>query len=253
MKLICLNCWGGNLLHPLLAFIKQQSLSVDIFCFQEVFASTSNVQQTNGSCPQLFSKLKEILPEFEAHYTPSWKGHDLKKIVDFELTFGLAIFVRRSFPIKDRGSTFVHHGPELQAIRCVSDAPRSLQYVVIDYLDHPLSIVQFQGQHLPWTKDDTNARLTQSNKVAAQLAALPGNKILCGDFNLSPETESLRILEKDMCNLIKKYKISSTRTSHFPYPNRFADYILVSPTLSITDFCVLPDEISDHSPLLLSF
>ncbi len=78
-------------------------------------------------------------------------------------------------------------------------------------------------------------------------------KILCGDFNLKPDTESMKILEKDMDNLIKIYKITSTRTSLYPKEEKFADYILTSKEIVLNKFEVLPDEVSDHAPLLLDF
>ncbi len=54
-------------------------------------------------------------------------------------------------------------------------------------------------------------------------------------------------------NLIKEYGITSTRTSFYTKPEKFADYMLVSPGVEVKDFKVLPDEVSDHSPLYLEF
>lgn len=71
------------------------------------------------------------------------------------------------------------------------------------------------------------------------------------DLNVLPETESLKILEKDLKNLIKEYNITSTRSSLYPKENKFADYVLVSPEIKVLDFKVLPDTISDHAPFYL--
>jgi endonuclease/exonuclease/phosphatase family metal-dependent hydrolase len=52
-------------------------------------------------------------------------------------------------------------------------------------------------------------------------------------------------------DLIKEYGITSTRTSLYPKPNKFADYVFVSKGIEIVDFKILSDEISDHTPLEL--
>lgn len=51
--------------------------------------------------------------------------------------------------------------------------------------------------------------------------------------------------------LIKEYGITSTRTSLYTKPNKFADYVFVSRGIKIIDFKILPDEVSDHTPLFL--
>ena len=85
------------------------------------------------------------------------------------------------------------------------------------------------------------------------LNTLDAPVILCGDFNLRPDTESIKILEENMHNLVKDYNIQSTRTSLYPKAERFADYILTSNEIIVQDFKVLPDEVSDHSPLWVEF
>jgi endonuclease/exonuclease/phosphatase family metal-dependent hydrolase len=79
------------------------------------------------------------------------------------------------------------------------------------------------------------------------------SKMLCGDFNLRPDTQSLELLEHDMLNLIKSHKVTSTRTSLYPKDEKFADYIFVSKDITVNQFNVLQHEVSDHAPLLLEF
>ncbi len=54
-------------------------------------------------------------------------------------------------------------------------------------------------------------------------------------------------------NLIKEYSVQSTRSSYYKKELRFADYMFVSPEVNITDFKVLPDEVSDHLAMYLDF
>ena len=78
--------------------------------------------------------------------------------------------------------------------------------------------------------------------------------ILCGDFNLLPDTESLKMFEAaGMRNLVKEFGVTSTRSSFYKKPHRFADYTLASDGVTVHDFKILPDEISDHLAMYLEF
>ena len=56
-----------------------------------------------------------------------------------------------------------------------------------------------------------------------------------------------------MRNLIRENNITSTRTELYEKELRMADYIFVSPEVTVKDFKVLPDVVSDHSPLYMEF
>ncbi|MEK7201275.1 MAG: endonuclease/exonuclease/phosphatase family protein, partial [Patescibacteria group bacterium] len=62
-----------------------------------------------------------------------------------------------------------------------------------------------------------------------------------------------RIEAAGLRNLIKEYHVTSPRTSHYTKPEKFADYAFVSAEVTVEDFKVLPDEVSDHAPLYLEF
>jgi endonuclease/exonuclease/phosphatase family metal-dependent hydrolase len=83
--------------------------------------------------------------------------------------------------------------------------------------------------------------------------------IVCGDFNLRPDTESLKQIETSVPgikNWISLTGAVSTRSQYYPKPEKFADYIFTSPGIEVCRFEVLSgeqDQISDHLPLLLEF
>jgi len=56
-----------------------------------------------------------------------------------------------------------------------------------------------------------------------------------------------------MNNLIKKHKVTSTRTSFYPRKEKYADYVFTSPDITVNKFEVLQDEVSDHAPILVEF
>lgn len=130
---------------------------------------------------------------------------------------------------------------------------RSLQYLELKQDNRQYTICNFHGLCDSGPKTDTAARINQSRKIKQFLNQIKGPKLICGDFNLLPETESFRIIKEGLTDLIEKYNISSTRSSYFHYEAKFADYILTSPNIKINDFKVFPEEISDHLALYLDF
>lgn len=85
-----------------------------------------------------------------------------------------------------------------------------------------------------------------------------GSKIIVGDFNLLPETESLKIIGEGMRNLIGEFNIARTRSNLSPFFGKkefqkFADYTLATPDVKVLDFKVLEVEVSDHLPMILEF
>lgn len=78
-------------------------------------------------------------------------------------------------------------------------------------------------------------------------------KILCGDFNLRPDTESIQILEKGMNNLILLHRINSTRTNLYTKEEKFSDYIFISYDIKTLSFEIYNEIVSDHAPLSLIF
>ena len=103
-------------------------------------------------------------------------------------------------------------------------------------------------------KEDNPDRLQQSANIVRFIRTLKTPIIFCGDFNLLPDSESIKILEDaGLKNLIREYGVTSTRTSFYKKPGKFADYAFVSKEVIVKDFKVLPDEVSDHAPLLIEF
>jgi endonuclease/exonuclease/phosphatase family metal-dependent hydrolase len=102
-------------------------------------------------------------------------------------------------------------------------------------------------------KGDSAERIEQSLKIRNFLDSGSDHKILCGDFNLKPDTKSLEILAKGMNDHIKMSSVQSTRTSFYPGLERFADYIYNSKNVDVQNFQVLPEEISDHAALQIDF
>jgi exonuclease III len=243
MKVLSLNIWGGRVHEKLIPFLKRHAGDgVDVFCFQEVYdkAHGKEVQYLDAYMT-IFDELCSELPEYVAYYRPHLSDY-----------YGVATFVKKSLPVVEEGEEYVHLHKGYIPDGEVGFHAKNIQYCVLDTPSGKSIVVNFHGLWNAQGKGDTDARLQQSKNIHTFLTSRhEKKKILCGDFNLLPETKSLAILEDGMRNLITEYGITSTRTSLYPKPLRFADYMLVSPDVEVLDFKVLPDEVSDHAALLL--
>ncbi len=246
MKLITLNTWGGRVTKELLEFLEKNHGSTDIFCFQEIYHQATHVHVAQGGIDPdltLFDDIEKALPNHQSYFRP----HYLE-------TYGLATFVKKDIPVDEEDEFFVHHYKGFEPENVVGNHARNVQRISINQDGENLHIFNFHGLWNGGGKSDSEPRLEQSKKLSEYIKSYEGKKVLCGDFNLSPDTESLKIVEDmPLRNLVKEYGVTSTRTSFYEKENRFADYVFVNDKVSVSDFKVLPDEVSDHSPLMLEF
>ena len=247
MKLITLNTWGGKIYQPLLEFISKNK-DVDIFCFQEIFhnldekTSTADLVASNNACKKLFNDIKEVLGNHRGYFCPVHGP-----------SYGLAIFVKKNIKVVEVGDALLYKNDKFDPNDDWSDHDRKLQWLKICG-DKDMVIMNVHGHWTGKDKEDNSARLHQSKEIVNLLEKFAGlSRILCGDFNLSPDTESIKMLEKDMINLVIKSGITSTRTSLYSKSEKFADYVFTSPEVEVINFKILPNEVSDHTPLLLEF
>jgi endonuclease/exonuclease/phosphatase family metal-dependent hydrolase len=128
-----------------------------------------------------------------------------------------------------------------------------MQWVECESNNQTYSILNVHGLWNGRGKSDTPDRIAQSMRIRHFMDTINTPKILCGDFNLRPNTQSMHIIEEGMTNLITANKVRSTRTSYYKKSEKFADYILTSPEIKINQFEVMSEEVSDHAALYLDF
>lgn len=253
MKILSLNTWGGRAgQEELLVFFKKQAEErVDIFCLQEMWrapykhlegisagglAISHDDVMTDG-----VQKIQEALPDFRCYFRP----HHLDD-------YGLAMYVRKDIEVIEEGEVFVYKTRDFIPVGDVGGHARNIQYITIQSEQRKLTVINFHGLWNGKGKTDSEDRLVQSDKIVTFLRNLTNPFVLMGDFNLLPDTESIkRIEETPAKNLIREYGVISTRTSLYSKPEKFADYCIISKELEVGDFKVLPDEVSDHAALLL--
>ena len=137
------------------------------------------------------------------------------------------------------------------------DHPRSVQVTELEVKGKKLQILNLHGLYSV-DKKDSERTIKQCKYVlnAAKRKDIP--TIIAGDFNLFPDTKSIKLLDKEFRNLIKEYKIISTRPKfdHGTEKNTtesVVDFIFVNDKIKVNDFKVIKTDISDHLPLVLDF
>ncbi len=179
MKLISLNTWGGIVGDELHQFIKNQSVSTDIFCFQEVFDNAVNARKVLGNIDiNLYSTLVQLLPDHKGYYAPSQKNEE-----------GLAVFIKPHIKLDETGDVFVHRYLNAMVDDKGTTMGRNIQFIHFNENGQDYTVINFHGLWNGEGKTDSPDRLVQSRKIREFIdTRARGKVILVGDFNLEPAT-----------------------------------------------------------------
>ena len=240
-------------------FVKNQNL--DIVAFQEI------IRHFDESVFDMYKSQKDIkeiiggnLPY--SFFGPQWIADAMRKNGKMHRDFNGFVEqgneIISKFPILNATNEFYykHYSLELEWDNFhTEDHPRCVQVVELDVDGKNLQILNLHGLYSR-DKQDSERALNQCKYVleVAKRKNIP--TIIVGDFNLLPETKSIEILDKEFKNLIKEYKIQSTRPNFddgTDQGNNVVDFIFVNDKIKVNNFEVININISDHLPLLLDF
>ncbi len=264
MKIISLNTYAGHFFEPLLDFITSEAPTTDIFCFQEILSTTGPAGESHGARTNLLEELITALPGFQHFFAPSQANFDVETMVPLPIEQGVALFVKKTWPIHGSGNFFIYHERNSYMADDIITLPHNSAYVRTELKGMPLTVFSVHGTAYPFSKLDTPDRLAQSEKIIRTAEQFSGDKVIMGDFNLLPDTVSVTAFEKaGFRNLVKEWAIKTTRGSllkqiHPEYAagengfQEFADYAFVTPGLTVKNFTVPDLPISDHLPLILT-
>jgi endonuclease/exonuclease/phosphatase family metal-dependent hydrolase len=249
MKIISLNAWCGRAGLVVHEFFKNNT-DIDIFCLQEVDLDGTkfDIDVTGINPPAgdqfLFHSIQNILPN---HY-----GYFSSQLGKW---FGICIYIKDELYRNITASgELVISNEQQKFVDYKTWFRRTMQWIDFEKNGKQFTVLNIHCLWMPgFGKDDSPERIEQSKNIVNFLETKKKrNIILIGDFNLNPNTESIKIIEYfSLTNLIKKYNIIDTRTSFYKKENRFADYAFISKGIKVKEFKVLPDVVSDHAPLYL--
>jgi endonuclease/exonuclease/phosphatase family metal-dependent hydrolase len=265
MKLLSLNVAifeaNNKLLEKLL--LKQNA---DILCLQEV---TKKIDKTANSDyiskNPIDSVTKNLKHEF---YNPIitlkyFQVKNFHKKEFFNFDFGgfikMGNYIKTKFEIVKKEHIYIKKTGNLK-ITDWKNWPRifSTGLQIVDLKLSKSKMLRVINYHGIWTKEKigNNETLNACKKILALAKETNCSTIIAGDFNLFPNTPSMKVFYKDFISLVDKHNIPTTRPpsnelSHLE--RNVIDYILVSKNIKINSFEVMDSKVSDHLPLILNF
>ncbi len=240
MKLLQLNTWHLKLMKKVVDIIDEEK--PDILTLQEVPDSAGN--------PGLIDTLTELNKTIlypHIYYSPV---HNFE-VMHATVAWGNVILTNQ--PIGDTSTIFTNgeHTDDF-SFETHSYNIRNFQHVTLDIGDKKLHILNHHGYHISEHKNGNDETLKACQHIAAYISKLDGPVILAGDFNLAPDSESIKVFDGMLRNLSKEYHLKTTRTD-LTNKQEVCDYIFVSEDITVNDFYASDIMASDHKALLLDF
>ncbi len=218
--------------------------SVSRRCGGAPSSSEIEANPIEGSVPDTYSMLAKALDRFEGYLGPAQSSFGQRK----------AIFVSKRLGACRSGELVLCERERINFASKGFERGSGMQWLSLPVNGKMLTLGNVHGFWTPDGKGDIPQRIRQSKDMLEFMDAQQGPKILCGDFNLNPDTESVRMIAEKFRDLVKEYGVKTTRSRLCrPGIGLFADYLFVSEGIKVMDFSVPDEEVSDHLPLLLSF
>ncbi len=243
MKILQLNIWGGKLEKQIVDLLLREQ--ADIVCLQEVVAIP-------GGQSFFFEDVEELQKDtgYEyAYHTPSHNFKFMKRVA----AWGNAVLSKIPFTETNNLYTYKEPTVDLDFLEEGDyNMGRALQHAVIDTENGRLNVLNHHGYHLHSHKNGDEETLRQCALIADYVRNLNGSVVLCGDFNLVPDSPSLELINEVLVNHVKEQGIITTRTP-LTHKTEACDYIFTSPDIEVKNFQVLDDIASDHKALTIEF
>ena len=272
MRIVSVNAWGGAMFEPLAAWLPR--CEADVLCLQEVtrtpalggWTEFADGERTLPQRANLFDDVRALLSRHHAMFTASDAGPvRAPDGTTHRQDFGLATFVDERLSVVGCEASFVHGSFVEHRQWAVANRPRAAHAVrVFDRSgNRVVTVAHVHGLRDPQGKGDTPARKRQAERLAQLVTRVrapapppasvpaPGDfTVVCGDFNVLPDSETFAILGG--IGLRDLIRTADTRTSRYPRVVRHANYMLVSDVDAIRGFEILAEpEVSDHRALVL--
>lgn len=136
----------------------------------------------------------------------------------------------------------------------ISDWARSIEKVLLEVNGKELLIINVHGL---WNKGKVgDDRTINQSEFILKHVRYDIPTIVLGDFNLLPQSLSIKMLDEKLTNLITQFNIKSTRPVDPKRPDRMnqvCDYVFVNDKVKVNDLRLAGENVSDHLALELDF
>lgn len=242
MRLLQINIWQGRLLKNFVKLIKE--LDPDIITFQEL-CSSGDIES------EFFNNLEVINEEFDYPHQVFSPTHSFP-MMKYNINFGNAIISKQPFTKTHTVFTNLEFKENFD-FKLDDYNIRNFVHSELEVKGKRLNVITHHGHHISGTKDGNDETKRQMQMIKDYIDSLEGGVILTGDFNLSPQSESLNVLNSKLTNLCIKHNIDNTRNEFASAAIQVCDYIFVNDEIKVEKFEVVDKVVSDHQVLLLDF
>lgn len=241
MRLLQLNAWTLRLPTKVTEMISSEA--PDIVALQEILESDLEAG--------LFTFLHELMATvgFEQRFFSSVYAF---RFMAGSIDFGNAII--SNLNLRDQNTIFTHltYTKDFRAERDDYNV-RNFQHVVAeDKNGKAFHLINHHGYHIPGHKRGNELTRQACQRIFEYTQKLQGPVIIVGDFNLEPESDSLRVFDGYFRNLTTESGLSTTRNS-LTHKSEVCDYILVNEQVKVNEFYASNIIASDHLGLILDF
>lgn len=240
--------WAGTKWEALSEFLRENEF--DILNFQEVAGAQTHCGNVHCEV-DCFERLQHLLgPKYVGQLTKTMTFTS-NPLTSYE---GNAIFYKNDFTLLKKHILTLFKGPEPfpSEKKTYEDETRDALHLTLERDAKTLDII---STHLAWaaTNHEQLHQREQNKKLIEYVSHLPRPFVITGDFNISPNEQSILDLEKYGRNLTKEFGIKNTIDSinHVSWekikPGFPIDYIFVSPGVRVNNFeALIHVHMSDH-------
>lgn len=241
MKLMQLNVWSGRLQNEISSLIDQEK--PDIICLQEAIS----FEKDDAG---MFLTIENILEKHDLRYV------NMAPVFSFKLMNGIAQFgncILSRLPILKSEVIFTNLNMRDDFDFNEHNANvRNFAHSEINIKGNLYHIITHHGYHVKEHKEGNEDTLAQMHKLGSYLDSLEGRIILTGDFNLSPDSQSMRLINQRLDNHSLIGGLKTTRTQ-FTRKTEVCDYIFSNNNVKVKRFWASDHLVSDHMALFLEF
>ncbi|KKQ36676.1 MAG: hypothetical protein US54_C0059G0007 [Candidatus Roizmanbacteria bacterium GW2011_GWA2_37_7] len=163
----------------------------------------------------IYGEVEKNLSNHKGYFATHLTGNDLNGTVNFPLESGLAIFIKKDIKVNESKEIFIYRSGTDLLHDDITSIPRNLQYISFSVNSKNYLIGHFHGIWFPKSKEDTEDRIRQSQKIQDFFAKRTEIKILCGDFN-----HAIQFCRENNFNKIKIETGKAFKQGHLFYKNR---------------------------------
>ncbi len=241
MKILSLNVWQGRLERVLLKHL--ETLDFDFACMQEAV----EYEGRSGGLVSSYGKVGASLRLTNQFFSPL----TAMKLGSRDIAFGNATY--SGIPFSETSTIFTRGKYKDDFDFDIDDYNvRAFQHSLVEVGSKKIHLLNHHGHHIDAHKLGDDETLRQIKQIADYIKQLDGAVILCGDFNLAPESESIQLLNDLLRNLPVENSLETTR-SRLTYKKEVCDYIFVNERVDVKTFSMDETIVSDHNALVLDF